>query len=111
MTWQKGQSGNPKGRVVGTKVALTERFLRTLAIDFKKHGITAIRECRERNPIEYLKVIAALVPKEAQIAGTVEHRHTDGRLSQTAAFLEGVFTVREDDALEESGETRPVLPH
>lgn len=64
--WKPGQSGNPGGRPVGSRVKLQGDFMRELAEDFAKHGKSAIVEVRENEPAAYLKVVASLMPKEVE---------------------------------------------
>ena len=65
--WKKGQSGNPKGRIVGSKNRLNEDFLSALADDFEVHGKASIVTVREGDPAKYLTIVAALVPKESDL--------------------------------------------
>ncbi len=65
--WSKGQSGNPKGREKGSRNKLTELFLARLAADFEAHGESAIVEMRETKPAEYVRVVASLLPKQAEL--------------------------------------------
>ena len=61
--YPKGQSGNPGGRPRGTRGELIAEFLKALLEDFKENGKTAIRTARDRSPMQYLRMIAALMPK------------------------------------------------
>ena len=63
--FKKGQSGNPKGRPEGSKNRLQEGFLRELADDFQVHGAAAIVAMREERPGDYIRVVAGLMPKDA----------------------------------------------
>ena len=63
------QPGNP-GRPKGSKNKLGEDFIKALAEDFEEHGIDAIAIARRTDPVQYLKVIAAVIPKE--VIHTVE---------------------------------------
>ena len=62
--WQPGQSGNPKGRPIGSRNKLNEKFILALHDDFAKHGPAVIAEVRETRPEIYLKVIASILPRE-----------------------------------------------
>jgi hypothetical protein len=62
--WQHGQSGNPKGRPIGSRNKLNEKFILALHDDFAKHGPAVIEKVRETRPEIYLKVIASILPRE-----------------------------------------------
>jgi hypothetical protein len=51
--WQPGQSGNPKGRPIGSRNKLNEKFILALHDDFAKHGPAVIAEVREKRPETY----------------------------------------------------------
>lgn len=62
--WKKGQSGNPAGRPKSARSQLTEDFLKALAADFVTHGVGAISKMRDEKAVDYIKVIASVIPKE-----------------------------------------------
>jgi hypothetical protein len=62
-----GQSGNPKGRPKGARNRLSTQFPEALEADFNQFGIQAIALVRERKPETYMRVVADLLPKEANI--------------------------------------------
>lgn len=66
MTFQKGQSGNPKGRPKGARQKLTEAFIKALSVDFCKHGKKTLETVRKDDPAAYCKIVAQLVPKEVE---------------------------------------------
>ncbi len=66
--WFKpGQSGNPKGREKGSKNKITQAYLDSFAADYLEHGPAVIEWVRENEPGVYLKLAAALVPKDLDV--------------------------------------------
>jgi hypothetical protein len=65
--FKPGQSGNPKGRPKGARNRLGTQFLEALEADFNQFGPQAIVLVRERKPDIYIRVVAGLLPKEANI--------------------------------------------
>jgi hypothetical protein len=51
---------DPQGRIATP-------FLDALAADFARHGAAAIARLREEDPVNYLRICAALVPKQASL--------------------------------------------
>jgi hypothetical protein len=72
-----GQSGNPFGRVKGSRNKLTEDFLRAMSEDFSEHGPDAIRRTREEDPAVYVRVIASLMPKQLEVSRPLEELSDD----------------------------------
>jgi Family of unknown function (DUF5681) len=65
--FKPGQSGNPKGRPKGARNRLGTQFLEALEVDFNQHGSQAIAFVRDKKPEVYIRVVADLLPKEANI--------------------------------------------
>src|SRR5262245_31097953 len=65
--FKPGQSGNPKGRPKGARNRLGTQFLEALAADFNTFGPETIALVREKKPEVYIRVVADLLPKEANI--------------------------------------------
>jgi Family of unknown function (DUF5681) len=93
--WSPGQSGNPKGRPVGSRNKLNEKFILALHDDFAKHGRGVIERVREQRPDVYLKVIASILPRELHwkneplFQGT-----TDEQLDELLESIRGVLAAR-----------------
>jgi hypothetical protein len=62
------------GRGKGVRNKLSHAFLEALHRDFEQHGEEAIKIARIERPIEYIKVVAGILPKEFEI--------TDNRLQE-----------------------------
>lgn len=70
--WKPGESGNPKGRPLGSRAKLEERFLADLLADWEDHGAAALAAAREEDPVGYVKVAASLMPKKVDPDGALE---------------------------------------
>src|SRR6516164_4883411 len=70
------EKGRPKsgGRAKGAKNRLSHAFLTALAEDFEQHGVETLQIARLERPVEYIKVVAGLMPKELEI---MDSRLTD----------------------------------
>lgn len=66
--------------------ALNKLFIEQLLDDFTEHGIQAIESVRVNDPTNYMKIVAALVPKELAIESTSTNRIYVG-IEETAKFL------------------------
>jgi hypothetical protein len=64
--FEPGQSGNPAGRPRGARSKLTEAFLNALHDDFAEHGVDVVRAVRSEKPADYLRTVAALMPKQVE---------------------------------------------
>ena len=67
--WKPGQSGNPSGRTKGSKnrKQLESQFYADLAADWNDHGIQAVIDLREQNPIKYVQLVASVMPKTMEL--------------------------------------------
>lgn len=65
MPFAPGNNANPKGgNTAGYEVA--QRMRRQFLADFKRNGMGAIQDLRERDPGKYLQIGVSLMPKEIQ---------------------------------------------
>src|SRR5262245_66159924 len=61
-----GNNGGP-GRKIGSRNRLSEQFIADLRSDWEQHGPAVIEAVRTKDPSTYLRVIASLLPREAQL--------------------------------------------
>jgi Family of unknown function (DUF5681) len=94
--WQPGQSGNPAGRLRGSRNKLSEEVICALLRDFRQHGQKAVARVRQTQPAAYLKILALLCPREHM----VEQRNLIKSLSdeELEAMIEYLKTSLEAQA-------------
>src|SRR5262245_62682006 len=93
--FKPGQSGNPAGWPKGNRNKISEKLLEALAIDFDAHGREVIQKVRADRPADYLKIVAALVPKQMEIEDPALDKNANARRS---AFRQQ-FPTRGDKAV------------
>ena len=94
--WQPGHSGNPAGRLRGSRNKLSEEVICALLRDFQQHGQKAVARVRQTQPAAYLKILALLCPREHK----VEHSNVIKGLSdqELEAMVEYLQTLLEPQA-------------
>ena len=88
----KGVSGNPKGRVMGSRQKLTEGFINDLSSFYEKEGASLIKRVADEQPAMLLQVVARLMPKDLNlsVSGTIETELTvDQRVRIAEAWMLG----------------------
>src|SRR5215831_5955344 len=95
-SWQPGVSGNPAGRLRGSRNRLSEAVVCALLRDFSIHGEKAIAKVRRTQPAAYLKILALLVPREHK----VEHRNplkemTDEQIERSIELIKEMIAERD----------------
>src|SRR5262245_15531752 len=94
--WQPGESGNPAGRLRGSRNKLSEAVICALLRDFSMHGEKAIAKVRRTQPAAYLKILALLVPREHK----VEHSNaikemTTEQIERSIEFIKEMIAKRD----------------
>jgi hypothetical protein len=93
--WQPGESGNPTGRLRGSRNKLSEEVICALLRDFRKHGEKAIAKVRRDQPGIYLKVLALLIPRQDKLEHTNTIKTmTDEELESAIAFLHEMMAAQ-----------------
>lgn len=67
MPFKKGEVSNPKGRPIGSRQKLSEAFLTDVLENWKKDGKAALALACAESPMQYVKMIADMLPKEATL--------------------------------------------
>ena len=89
--FQKGVSGNPSGKPKNARNRLQVGFLNALADDFEAHGVQAIKDAREQDPMKYVSCIAALMPKQVEETKPLDDL-SDAELVAALAFIRSRIT-------------------
>jgi hypothetical protein len=55
------------GRPKGSRNRLGEQFIADLADVWQKHGATALERCAIEEPAQFCRVVASLLPKQAEL--------------------------------------------
>jgi hypothetical protein len=86
--FRPGNDGHGGGRPAGVRNKLQGDFLKALAEDFALHGAGVIKIARIEKPVEYLKVIASVLPRELIVDQGVLADLSDDELAQHVALLQ-----------------------
>ena len=85
--WKPGESGNPGGKRKGVRNRLSNQFLEDMLADWETHGKDAIVTFRKQRPHEYVKVMAALVPREFNMKINEYEELSDDQVRFQIGFL------------------------
>lgn len=93
-----GNSGG--GRPKGSRNRLTGLLMGAIVDDFAAHGATAIARLRETDPATYLRMIAALVPRELILQREAQPvpDYADLTEEEALALLEAEYRRRQVEA-------------
>jgi len=94
--WQPGLSGNPAGRLRGSRNRLSEAVICALLRDFSMHGEKAIAKVRRTQPAAYLKILALLVPREHKVehSNAIEDMTTE-QIERSIEYIKEQLAQRE----------------
>ncbi len=91
-----GNSGNG-GRPKGTRNELSEAFIADLCENWRKHGVSVIDKIRASQPVDYVKIIAAVVGRDANGGGDRSAQRLDCKCHNWGAWVttsDWVFLAR-----------------
>ena len=112
--WQPGESGNPTGRLRGSRNKLCEAVICALLRVFSKHGEKAIAKVRREQPGVYLRCLTLLIPREHKVQHSNPLKDlTDEQLEQAIAAIEAMLAAQAGETakvIEGEAEVVPSLP-
>lgn len=91
--WKPGQSGNPKGRPQNAKQKLSDSFLADMLAAWEAKGKDAIDRVIEKRPHEFIKAVAAIVPKDIHVKTSTVQELSDDELIAALAALRSAVTL------------------
>lgn len=93
--FKKGANGRPKG----TRDKLSMAFIGALSDSFDKHGVAALDAVRTKDPSTYIRVIAALQPKEVELKAPLDAMDDSTLLDAISALTQAIrgHMPRDDD--------------
>lgn len=95
--FKPGQSGNPGGKPAGARNTLNTAFLNALLAEFDVSGPKAIKECAEKDPSGFVRVLAAILPKEMEISRPLDDV-TDEQLDAAAIAIRTILAAQDSGA-------------
>src|SRR5262249_43998704 len=96
------EKGRPKtgGRARGVKNRLSHAFLTALAEDFEQNGVEALKIARIEKPVEYIRIVAGLMPRELEI---MDNRLADLSDEELENFIVKLRAQLRNNLIEDSG--------
>ena len=91
--WKPGESGNPGGKPVNARNALNAKFLKELSATFDKEGKSAIEKVAKEDPSTFIRVLAALQPKEMEIKRQLDDI-SDEQLDAAAVAIRAIINAQ-----------------
>lgn len=109
---QPGETRNPGGKPVNLRDAINKKFLKALSAEFDLNGKEVIARVAQEEPGTFIRVLAALQPKEMEIKRPLDDI-SDEQLDAAAIAIRAILNAqnhRSPEAIEGIAEQVEVLP-
>jgi hypothetical protein len=104
-----GNSGG--GRRAGARNRLQTSFLEDLANEWAEHGRGVIRIVRTEKPVEFMKAVIAVLPKELVLEQNMLADMTDEDIAAYLSMLQRMQLNKEANKQEETGASDEATQH
>jgi len=82
--FRPGTSGNLNGRGLGVRNRLNRRFVFALSRAWEQHGVEALQRVIAEEPVQFIKIVASLCPREVTLDASDDLRSALARLGKLA---------------------------
>jgi hypothetical protein len=82
---------------VAARAALGTALLEAIAADFMRYGKDAVEALRKERPHDYVKLVAALLPKDFQTVGSILEDMTDHELANVLSAVRSLVAATAPD--------------
>jgi hypothetical protein len=86
------------GRPKGARNKLTETVVHTLGEDFARHGAAVIEQVRKERPHDYLKVVAAILPRQQENMEMVINKRAEDMTDDELATIAAMGRPKQEEA-------------
>ena len=66
--WKPGQSGNSAGKLIGTRQAFSQGFIKDFSTVWQEEGLEAIRKVARKSPESFVAIAAKACPADVRIS-------------------------------------------
>ena len=92
--WPPGKSGNPAGKLPGTRTAFSQGSIRDFALVWAEEGLEAVRKVAKKNPDAFVAIAARICPNDVRL--TLERAIPGGMsLEDYSLMREVIAAIRE----------------
>ena len=94
--FQRGKPGGP-GRPRGSRNKISAAFIEALSLEWEQSGAAALKVMSKEEPGNFVKVVAALLPKEFEITDSRLNELSDEELDVLINQLRGKLRIAIED--------------